>query len=442
MPNRSVGDRGGMFHSIFLLEVRVMRQLIDWLRVMLFGWVICAATAGLARAQYNIQDFDPTAEGPWSDVLATTLEVPQVLDGSIVLDASPSAQEYGGFAGVNVTPGNGDNAWILDWPPDREWDGQDDSSFTFYLAHDTDFLYVGVQVLDDAVNSDDENAAFWKDDTIEIIVDAVNDRYDINTDLSNDPYGGHGYFNYEGRFSHWDDTTGEISGTAWSTAVDWTYGTETTDDVTGVGQETATGWDLEVRLSKRLFENPDAGNKLEEGYVMGFNIGMDDDDMQGPGLNGSAERSQDLEVQYWWANRARIPGWNEELAANYTDEEIANRDYEDDFNATIDGAGRLTHGGTGEIVFGGLVITPPDLGDVNGDGVVNGLDVDPFVDVLLNGPYQAAADMNEDGDVNGLDVDPFVAAVVGGAQQIPEPSTLLLALLALGALGGCRKWGG
>jgi hypothetical protein len=56
------------------------------------------------------------------------------------------------------------------------------------------------------------------------------------------------------------------------------------------------------------------------------------------------------------------------------------------------------------------------LGDVNLDGVVNGLDVDPFVDVLLSGPFQAEADMNLDGVVNGLDVDPFVAAVVGSGQ--------------------------
>jgi phospholipase/lecithinase/hemolysin len=82
------------------------------------------------------------------------------------------------------------------------------------------------------------------------------------------------------------------------------------------------------------------------------------------------------------------------------------------------------------------------LGDVNGDGDVNGLDVDPFVDVLLSGPYQPEADMNEDQVVNGLDVDPFVAAVVGGTQQIPEPSTLLLGLLALGVVGAWRKWGG
>jgi len=73
------------------------------------------------------------------------------------------------------------------------------------------------------------------------------------------------------------------------------------------------------------------------------------------------------------------------------------------------------------------------LGDVNGDGEVNGLDVDPFVDVLLNGPYQVEADMNQDTVVNGLDVDPFVAAVVGGGvAAVPEPSTL--ALLACSGL--------
>ena len=81
-------------------------------------------------------------------------------------------------------------------------------------------------------------------------------------------------------------------------------------------------------------------------------------------------------------------------------------------------------------------------GDVNLDGEVNGLDVDPFVEVLLSGPYQVEADMNEDQVVNGLDVDPFVAAVVGGTHQIPEPSTFLLSILALAVVGGWRKWGG
>jgi hypothetical protein len=80
---------------------------------------------------------------------------------------------------------------------------------------------------------------------------------------------------------------------------------------------------------------------------------------------------------------------------------------------------------------------------VNHDTEVNGLDVDPFADVLLASRFDVAADMNLDGQVNGLDVDPFVAAVVaGGARQIPEPSALLLGLVALGLVGGWRKWGG
>jgi hypothetical protein len=91
-----------------------------------------------------------------------------------------------------------------------------------------------------------------------------------------------------------------------------------------------------------------------------------------------------------------------------------------------DAMGRLI-GGNVEYVTGGEILR----GDVNRDTVVNGLDVDPFVDVLLNGPFQAEADMNTDGVVNGLDVDPFVAAVVGGGlHAVPEPSTLVLLSLA------------
>jgi hypothetical protein len=41
-----------------------------------------------------------------------------------------------------------------------------------------------------------------------------------------------------------------------------------------------------------------------------------------------------------------------------------------------------------------------------------------------------------------LDVDLFVAAVVGaGVAAVPEPSTLLLCIIALDVVGGWRKWG-
>ena len=48
-------------------------------------------------------------------------------------------------------------------------------------------------------------------------------------------------------------------------------------------------------------------------------------------------------------------------------------------------------------------------GDVNLDGVVNLLDVAPFVDLLSTGDFQAEADVNNDGSVDLLDVDPFIA---------------------------------
>lgn len=81
-------------------------------------------------------------------------------------------------------------------------------------------------------------------------------------------------------------------------------------------------------------------------------------------------------------------------------------------------------------------------GDMDEDGQVNGLDVDPFVDAVLNNPFYLYGDMNGDGVVTGLDVDPFVAILLGGgAEPIPEPSTLLLCIIALGVVGGWWKWG-
>ena len=91
----------------------------------------------------------------------------------------------------------------------------------------------------------------------------------------------------------------------------------------------------------------------------------------------------------------------------------------------------------------------PILGDVNRDGQVNGLDVDPFVDRVVSGSFQFEADMNEDGWVDGLDVDLFIGGsgpLLGerafDTAVVPEPSTLVTAILGLiGIMSIRRKYG-
>jgi len=48
------------------------------------------------------------------------------------------------------------------------------------------------------------------------------------------------------------------------------------------------------------------------------------------------------------------------------------------------------------------------LGDCNLDGVVNFLDIEPFISILFNNDYVAEADMDEDGDVDFSDIIPFI----------------------------------
>lgn len=53
-------------------------------------------------------------------------------------------------------------------------------------------------------------------------------------------------------------------------------------------------------------------------------------------------------------------------------------------------------------------------GDVNQDGEINLLDVQPFIDALANGIYIAEADCNCDGALDLLDVGPFIELLGGG----------------------------
>ena len=71
---------------------------------------------------------------------------------------------------------------------------------------------------------------------------------------------------------------------------------------------------------------------------------------------------------------------------------------------------------------GGVYIPPAEgeccsicvlIGDTNGDGILNVLDVVTMVSLVLGGGYAAAADMNGDGTLNVLDVVLLVGIILG-----------------------------
>ena len=78
------------------------------------------------------------------------------------------------------------------------------------------------------------------------------------------------------------------------------------------------------------------------------------------------------------------------------------------------GPGQLGTMGEAVSVGGGGPMCPADPGDINGDGMVDLLDVTPFVDLLVNGTFACQGDINGDGVVDLLDVTPFVDLLTGG----------------------------
>ena len=66
---------------------------------------------------------------------------------------------------------------------------------------------------------------------------------------------------------------------------------------------------------------------------------------------------------------------------------------------------------------GNVILTLTDdflLGDNNMDGVVNFLDIAPFISILSGGGgFLEQADINGDGQVNFLDISPFIGILSG-----------------------------
>ena len=99
--------------------------------------------------------------------------------------------------------------------------------------------------------------------------------------------------------------------------------------------------------------------------------------------------------------------------------------------ATVDSSGVVTAASEGSAtitattVDGGFTATtevtvetsmPCDfaLGDINRDGTINLLDVNPFIDLLGSSTFQCEGDTNGDGSINLLDVNPFIDLLGGG----------------------------
>ena len=78
-------------------------------------------------------------------------------------------------------------------------------------------------------------------------------------------------------------------------------------------------------------------------------------------------------------------------------------------NRTVHPIYMSTHEGAAHIYSNKIL--PCLLGDVNGDGAANLLDISPFVDIQSQGGFSCEADINGDGDVNLLDVVPFIEVI-------------------------------
>jgi hypothetical protein len=114
-------------------------------------------------------------------------------------------------------------------------------------------------------------------------------------------------------------------------------------------------------------------------------------------------------------------------------------------STTVSLAGTSTAGGF-YIGLDNALVVPYLAGDVNFDGVVNGLDIADVASHWLSVATGVVGDANNDGIVNGLDISLIAsnwlatsAAGAGHGAAVPEPSALVLAVAAGLALLAYRR---
>ena len=184
------------------------------------------------------------------------------------IDGIINADEYAGSEASSIDRNTG----IYNIPSgDDTWE-DGDHSYTAWITHDDEAVYVAVDVVDDMLFNDSadpgsEDGNTWVDDSVEIFFDA---------DDSNDS--GRGGQNFEGQYvftanGAWRDN--EANNPQFGEDGDWFAATT----------ETASGFAIEFKVKKSALLEP------ADGTTMGFNIALNDDD------------GADRKVQLNWSGR-------------------------------------------------------------------------------------------------------------------------------------------
>lgn len=171
------------------------------------------------------------------------------------VDGTINAAEYPGAAPMVVTPFTG----VYDLPSGDDTFTPDNHSFTAWVVHDNDAVYIAVDVVDDLVVTNSaaagsEDGSTWTDDSVEVFFDP---------DDSND--GGRGSQPFEGQYvltpnGAWRDAE----------ANNPTFGVN--DDWFGAISLTATGYQIEFKVTKFALIDP------ADGTTMGFMVAINEDD--------------------------------------------------------------------------------------------------------------------------------------------------------------------
>ncbi|MBI2948638.1 MAG: choice-of-anchor D domain-containing protein [Verrucomicrobia bacterium] len=171
------------------------------------------------------------------------------------IDGTLNASEYAGAAEIKIDGFNG----IYDITSgDNTWETTD-HSFSAWVVHDAEAIYVAVRVTDDKIVTDtampdSEDGSTWEDDSVEIFFDPNNSK---DSGRGREPYEGQYVMTANGA---WRDN--EANNPTFGKTEHWFAATA----------KTATGFAIEFKVKKSAILNP------ADGTSIGFHIAINDDD--------------------------------------------------------------------------------------------------------------------------------------------------------------------